>query len=70
MKVTSTNFSGLKIVQSKIYKDNRGVLKEIFKQKIFKNIDFIFNIASISKKMLLEDSTYKQNLNKQNMYQS
>ena len=50
MKVTSTNFSGLKIVQSKIYKDNRGVLKEIFKLKIFKNIDFIFNIASISKK--------------------
>mgnify|MGYP003716621913 FL=1 len=40
MKVTSTNFSGLKIVQSKIYKDNRGVLKEIFKLKIFKNIDF------------------------------
>ena len=50
MKVTSTNFSGLKIVQSKIYKDNRGVLKEIFKLKIFKNIDFIFNIISSSKK--------------------
>ena len=50
MKVTSTNISGLKIVQSKIYRDNRGLLKEIFKQKIFKNDDFIFNIISSSKK--------------------
>ena len=50
MKVTSTNFSGLKIVQSKIYRDNRGLLKEVFKQKIFKNDDFIFNIVSSSKK--------------------
>ena len=70
MKVTSTNFSGLKIVQSKIYKDNRGVLKEIFKLKIFKNIDFILILHLSQKKMLLEVSTYKQNLNKQNMYQS
>ena len=41
MKVTSTNISGLKIVQSKIYRDNRGLLKEVFKQKLFKNDDFI-----------------------------
>ena len=40
MKVTSTRISGLKIVQSKIYRDNRGLLKEIFKQKLFKNDDF------------------------------
>ena len=50
MKVTSTYIPGLKIVQSKIYRDNRGLLKEIFKQKIFKNDDFIFNIVSCSKK--------------------
>ena len=50
MKVTSTNFSELKIVQSKIYRDNRGLLKEVFKQKIFKNDDFIFNFISSSKK--------------------
>jgi len=53
MKVTSTNFSGLKIVQTKVYKDSRGLLKEIFKKKIFKNNDFIFNIVSISKKNVL-----------------
>ena len=50
MKVTSTNISGLKIVQSKIYRDNRGLLKEVFKQKLFKKDDFIFNIVSCSKK--------------------
>ena len=50
MKITSTNISGLKIVQSKIYRDNRGLLKEVFKQKLFKKDDFIFNIVSCSKK--------------------
>ena len=50
MKVSSTYIPGLKIVQSKIYRDNRGLLKEVFKQKIFKNDDFIFNIVSSSKK--------------------
>ena len=53
MKVTSTNFSGLKIIQSKIYKDNRGLLKEIFKQKIIKNNDFVFGILSWSKKNVI-----------------
>ena len=53
MKVTSTNFSGLKIIQSEIYKDNRGLLKEIFKQKIIKNNDFVFGIVSISKKNVI-----------------
>ena len=53
MKVTSTYIPGLKIVQSKIYRDNRGLLKEIFKQKLFKNDDFIFNIVSCSKKNVI-----------------
>ena len=70
MKVTFTNFSGLKIIQSKTYKDNRGFVKESYKQKNFKNKDFIFGIISSSKKMLLEVCTYKQNLSKQNIYQS
>ena len=53
MKETFTKFSGLKIVQSKIYRDNRGLLKEVFKQKLFKNDDFIFNIVSCSKKNVI-----------------
>ena len=70
MKVTFTSFSGLKIIQSKTYKDNRGFVKESYKQKNFKNKDFIFGIISSSKKMLLEVCTYKQNLSKQNICQS
>ena len=50
MKVTFTNFSGLKIIQSKTYKDNRGFVKESYKQKNFKNKNFIFAIISSSKK--------------------
>ena len=50
MKVTSTYISGLKIIQTKNYKDNRGSVKESFKQKNFKNKDFIFSIISCSKK--------------------
>ena len=53
MKVTFTNFSGLKIIQSKTYKDNRGFVKESYKQKNFKNKDFIFGIISSSKKNVL-----------------
>ena len=53
MKVTSTNFSGLKIIQSKTYKDNRGFVKESYKQKNFKNKDFIFGIISSSKKNVI-----------------
>ena len=53
MKVKSTYIPGLKIVQSKIYRDNRGLLKEVFKQKLFKNDDFIFNIVSSSKKNVI-----------------
>ena len=50
MKITFTNFSGLKIIQSKTYKDNRGFVKESYKQKNLKNKDFIFAIISSSKK--------------------
>ena len=53
MKVTFTNFSGLKIIQSKTYKDNRGFVKESYKQKNLKNKDFIFAIISSSKKNVI-----------------
>ena len=64
MKVTFTNFSGLKIIQSKTYKDNRGFVKESYKQKNFKNKDFIFGIISSSKKNVVRglhlQSKFKQ----------
>jgi|TARA_B110000438_G_scaffold287095_1_gene319026 dTDP-4-dehydrorhamnose 3,5-epimerase len=52
MKLKSTNFKGLKIIQSKIYRDSRGFFKEDFKQLYFKK-KFIFGCTSRSKKNVL-----------------
>ena len=53
MKIISTKFSGLKVIQSKSYKDNRGLFKEDYKKKFFKNKNFIFGCTSISKKNVI-----------------
>ena len=53
MKIISTKFSGLKIIKSKCYKDNRGFFKEDFKKKFFKNKKFVFGCASSSKKNVI-----------------
>ena len=53
MKIISTNFSGLKVIQSKSYKDNRGLFNEDYKKKFFKNKNFIFGCTSISKKNVI-----------------
>ena len=50
MKIISTKFSGLKVIQSKNYRDNRGLFKEDYKKKFFKNKNFIFGCTSRSKK--------------------
>jgi dTDP-4-dehydrorhamnose 3,5-epimerase len=53
MKIVSTKFKGLKIIQSKIYKDSRGFFKEDFKKKFFKNKKFVFGCTSSSKKNVI-----------------
>ena len=53
MKITSTKFSGLKIIQSKIHKDKRGHFKEDFKKKYFNKINFVFSCTSKSKKNVI-----------------
>ena len=53
MKIISTKFSGLKIILSKNHKDSRGLFKEDFKKKFFKNKKFIFGCTSSSKKNVL-----------------
>ena len=53
MKVIKSKISGLKIIKSKIFKDKRGFLKEVFKQEIIKKENFIFDIMSRSKKNTL-----------------
>ena len=50
MKIISTKFLGLKVIQSKSYKDNRGLFKEDYKKKFFKNKNFVFGCTSSSKK--------------------
>ena len=50
MKIISTKFFGLKVIQSKIYKDSRGFFKEDYKKKFFKSKKLIFGCASSSKK--------------------
>ena len=53
MKIISTKFSGLKIIQSKNYRDSRGFFKEDFKKRFFKDKNFVFGCTSTSKKNVL-----------------
>ena len=43
----------LKIIKTKIFKDNRGFLREVFKENLIKDKKFIFNLMSFSKKNVL-----------------
>ena len=53
MKIIYTKLSGLKVIQSKSYKDNRGLFKEDYKKKFFKNKNFVFGCTSSSKKNVI-----------------
>ena len=53
MKLIKTNIKDLKIIKTKIFKDNRGFLREVFKENLIKNNTFIFNLMSFSKKNVL-----------------
>ena len=52
MKIIKTKISGLLIVKSKIYSDNRGFFKEVESSKILKK-KFVFDCFSYSKKNTL-----------------
>ena len=53
MKVISTKFKGLKIIQQKRNKDLRGSLRETFRKEIIKWDNLIFDYATVSKKNVL-----------------
>jgi dTDP-4-dehydrorhamnose 3,5-epimerase len=53
MKIISTKFQGLKVVEGQIFFDKRGLFREIFKNKLFKNYKPIFWCLSKSKKNVL-----------------
>ena len=53
MKIKSTNFLGLKIVYSRNFKDYRGLFRENYKKKLFKNKNFVFGCVSKSRKNVI-----------------
>ena len=53
MKLLKTIIKGPKIIKTKVYYDNRGNLKETFRNSFFKNLNFPFDIMSTSKRNVL-----------------
>jgi dTDP-4-dehydrorhamnose 3,5-epimerase len=53
MKVINTKFKDLKLIKTKIFKDQRGFFKEVFKNKVEQNNNFVFDCMSYSKKNIL-----------------
>jgi dTDP-4-dehydrorhamnose 3,5-epimerase len=53
MKLLKTKINGPKIIKTKIFKDKRGFLKEVYQKKIIPNLDFPFDVMSYSKKNVL-----------------
>ena len=52
MKIKNVKISGLKIIKTKMYFDNRGFFKEIFKNNLIKK-NFKFDVMSLSKKNVI-----------------
>ena len=53
MKAIHTKFKDLKLIKTKIFKDQRGFFKEVFKNKVEQNNNFVFDCMSYSKKNIL-----------------
>ena len=53
MILLKTKIKGPKIIKSRIFKDNRGYLRETFRNYLFKNEKFPFDVMSFSKKNVL-----------------
>ena len=53
MNSLKTKISGLKVIKTKLYRDNRGFFKEVYRNNILKNQKFIFDCMSSSKKNVL-----------------
>ena len=52
MELENLKIKGLKLIKSKIYRDNRGFLREVYKDKLL-NDSFLFDVMSYSKKGVL-----------------
>ena len=61
MKLLKTKISGPKIIKSKIFKDSRGFLKEVYQKRVIPNLNFPFDVMSYSKKKCFKRSSYTNN---------
>tara|TARA_X000000950_G_scaffold28493_1_gene30650 strand:- start:784 stop:1299 length:516 start_codon:yes stop_codon:yes gene_type:complete len=52
MKIKNVNIAGLKIIKTKMFFDNRGFFKEVFKNNLIKK-NFKFDVMSSSKKNVI-----------------
>jgi len=52
MKIKNVNITGLKIIKTKMFFDNRGFFKEVFRNDLIKK-NFKFDVMSSSKKNVL-----------------
>ena len=52
MKIKNVKISGLKIIETKMFFDNRGFLKEVFRENVIKK-RFKFDVMSSSKKNVI-----------------
>ena len=52
MKIKNVNIAGLKIIKTKMFFDNRGFFKEIFRNNLIKK-NFKFDVMSSSKKNVI-----------------
>ena len=53
MRAIKTKFKDLKLITTKTFNDKRGFFKEVFKNKVEQNNNFIFDCMSYSKKNVL-----------------
>ena len=53
MKLLKTKIKGPKIIRSMVFNDRRGYLRETFRNYLFKNEKFPFDVMSFSKKKVL-----------------
>ena len=69
MKIINTKFQGLKVIKGINHYDNRGYLREVFRNNFFKEKKLIFWILSKSKKNVVR-GLHLQKKNKQGKYVS
>ena len=53
MKLANTKIDGPKLLKSKIFRDNRGYLRETFKNNLLNSLKFPFDVMSFSKRNVL-----------------